>query len=318
MPALNELHVDQARAMVIAGIPDVPETQIGSVEDRIISGRDYPYDGSDLPCAKPASAGDIPIRIYHPTREQSHAIDKPPVLVYFHGGGWVLGNLDTHDEICRELCAGAGYIVVSVDYRLAPEHPFPAGLNDAYAALCWVSKHLSELGARQDHRALNIGGDSAGANFAAAVCMMADNQNAAYSPNIAFQLLSYPVTDGRMAMPSYEQNAEGYILSKAMMDWFWAHYCPDESQRHHPLASLLHVEELSGLPPALIMTAEYDPLRDEGEAYAQRLKEAGVKVQVERLDGLIHGFLSQIGYIPATRKGIELAVNALRSVQAPV
>jgi len=229
------------------------------------------------------------------------------VHVHFHGGGWVIGDLDTHDRDCREICVGADCIVVAVDYRLAPEHIFPAAPEDCYASLCWATANLDSLGASPGP--VSVGGDSAGGNLAAAVALMARDRN---GPAIAMQLLIYPVTDATMESVSYRDNADGYLLSRTMMSWFWDHYCPDLALRADPLASPITAEDLSGLPPALVMTAEFDPLRDEGEAYAERLIAAGVEVEVRRFDGLVHGFFSQAGMIEAAREGVDLAVKALR------
>jgi len=310
-PALNDLPVEDARALVVAGIPDLPDVPVGRVENRLINGTRYRYqsciEDDDLIAIAPAE--NLPIRIYYPLPNPADPQREPAVHVYFHGGGWLLGNLETHDEICRELCAGAGIIVVSVDYRLAPEHPFPAGLSDAFAAFSWVSENLVEIGARQDPKAVSVGGDSAGANLAAAVCMLVKNSRAL---PIWHQLLLYPVTDASMSSESYKRNGKGYILSKDMMGWFWKNYCPEPSLNYHSLVSILHALDVVGLPSATILTAEYDPLCDEGEFYAKHLSKAGVAVEFKCLRGMIHGFMSQIGYIPAAREGLRLAVNALK------
>lgn len=284
-PAIHEMAADEARAMYRAMKPDLPEIKVHSVEDRLV----------------PGPGGDIPVRIYRPSGNPS------PLHVHFHGGGWVIGDLETHDADCREICRGAECIVVAVDYRLAPEHCFPAALDDCYAVTCWAASNSAEIGARPGP--VSVGGDSAGGNLAAAVALMARDRAA---PEIALQLLIYPVTDAAMSSASYRENAEGYMLSQQMMAWFWDQYCPQAEQRNHPLASPLLATDLSGLPAALVMTAEFDPLRDEGEAYAARLAEAGVEVQVRRFDGLIHGFFSQAGIVEAAREGVELAVAALR------
>jgi acetyl esterase len=284
-PELYEMAIAESRAMYREMQPDLPEIVVHSVEDQMIDG----------------PAGEIAVRIYRPSAAAA------PVHVHFHGGGWVIGDLDTHDRDCREICVGAGCIVVAVDYRLAPEHIYPAAAEDCYAALCWVTANLNSLCALPG--AVSVGGDSAGGNLAAAVALMARDRN---GPAIAMQLLIYPVTDATMASASYRDNADGYLLSRAMMSWFWDNYCPDLALRADPLASPINAEDLSGLPPGLVMTAEFDPLRDEGEAYGQRLKAAGVDVEVRRFDGLVHGFFSQAGIIQAAREGVDLAVNALR------
>ncbi len=292
-PQLHELPLAQARAVMVDTLPELPEVKVGRVENSVI----------------PDAKSQVPVRIYYPI-DNAHAAQgtQPalPIHVFFHGGGWVLGNLETHDAICRELCAGADCIVIAADYRLAPEHPFPQGLEDCYTALCWTYDNAEKLGGRKD--AISIGGDSAGANLAAAVTIMARDRG---GPKIQFQLLAYPVTDGNMDTQSYQENAEGYLLTKDLMEWFWTQYCSDAEQRNDPLASILQTPDLSGLPKALVLTAQYDPLRDEGEAYAHRLMDAGVAVDLHQMDGLIHGFLSQAGYIKAARSGLTLAVKGL-------
>jgi acetyl esterase len=203
-------------------------------------------------------------------------------LVYFHGGGWVLGSVITAHGVCAALAHESRYTVVSVDYRLAPEHPFPAAVEDAWAATTWVHKHGAELGAPGP---LAVGGDSAGGNLAAVMALRARDRGLP----LAFQLLVYPVMDADLDTTSYPENAQGYWLTRAGMAWFWDQYLPD-GDRFHPDASPLRAEDVSGTPPALVITAEYDPLRDEGEAYARRLEEAGVPVTLSRYDGLIHAF----------------------------
>jgi acetyl esterase len=284
-PELYEMAITESRSMYREMQPDLPEIVVHSVEDRVIDG----------------PAGPIPVRIYRPSAAPA------PVHVHFHGGGWVIGDLDTHDRDCREICVGADCIVVAVDYRLAPEHIFPAAPEDCYAAFCWATANVHSLGALPGP--MSVGGDSAGGNLAAAVALMARDRN---GPAIAMQLLIYPVTDATMESASYRDNADGYLLSRTMMSWFWDHYCPDLALRADPLASPITAEDLSGLPPALVMTAEFDPLRDEGEAYAERLIAAGVEVEVRRFDGLVHGFFSQAGMIDAAREGVDLVLKALR------
>ncbi len=284
-PELYEMAIAESRSMYREMQPDLPEIVVHSVEDLMIDGPD----------------SSIPVRIYRPSAAPA------PVHLHFHGGGWVIGDLETHDRDCREICVGADCIVVAVDYRLAPEHIFPAAPEDCYAALCWAAANLDSLSALPG--AVSVGGDSAGGNLAAAVALMARDRS---GPAIAMQLLIYPVTDATMESGSYRDNANGYLLSRTMMSWFWDHYCPDLALRADPLASPITAEDLIGLPPALIMTAEFDPLRDEGEAYAERLIAAGVEVEVRRFDGLVHGFFSQAGVIEAAREGIDLAVKALR------
>jgi acetyl esterase len=250
----------------------------------------------------PGPAGEIPVRIYQP-----HGAGVKPVLLYFHGGGWVIGTLDSYDATCRELAQGAGCVVVSVDYRLAPEHRYPAAPEDCYAALKWVAANAASLGA--DANRLAVGGDSAGGNLSAVVSQMARDKG---GPAIRFQLLIYPVTDADFTRGSYASNAEGYLLTTASMHWFWDHYLPEKPKRADAYASPLRARDLSGLPPAWVCTAEFDPLRDEGEAYAKRLQEAGVTTQLTRFDGLIHGFISMGLVAPKAQAAIDEAVAALK------
>lgn len=227
--------------------------------------------------------GEIPIRIYTPMG------DGPfPLLVFFHGGGWVVCNLDTHDNVCRNLANAAGCVVVSVDYHLAPEYKFPAAPEDCYVATQWVAANASHLNG--DASRIAVGGDSAGGNLAAVVALMACDQG---GPPLVFQLLIYPVTDATGSSPSMIENADGYGLTQKDMLWFTNHYLNNEDEQRNPLVSPLLAPNLDGLPPALIITAEYDPLRDEAELYAQCLKDAGVPVTMTRYNGAIHGFVSR-------------------------
>jgi acetyl esterase len=285
-PAMTEVPPPAAREMYRAMQPPAPEIEVGAVEDRSVPGPD----------------GDVPIRVYRPAGDGPFGLH-----VFFHGGGWVIGDLDTHDADCRELCVGAGVVVVAVDYRLAPEHPFPAAPEDCYAATVWAAEHAGELGARPGP--ISVGGDSAGGNLAAVVSLLARDRG---GPEIALQLLVYPVTDAAMDTASFTENGDGYMLTAEGMHWFWDHYCT-EADRTDPRASPMRAPDLSGLPRALVMTAEYDPLRDEGEAFARRLQEAGVTAEAQRYDGLIHGFFSMGRMIPAARQGIEAACAALRA-----
>ena len=230
----------------------------------------------------PGPAGDTPVRIYSPA-------GKPiGILVFFHGGGWVVGDIASHDYVCRALTNAAGCMVVSVDYRLAPEHKFPAGPEDCYAATEWVSKNAASLGSDADHIA--VGGDSAGGNLAAVISLMARDRK---GPRIRHQMLIYPVTDAAMDTPSYKEfTADGFVLSKLDMEWFWGYYLANKRDGENPYASPSRASNLSNLPPAHIITASHDPLRDEGEAYAELLKKAGNRVKVKRYQGVVHGFFS--------------------------
>lgn len=228
----------------------------------------------------PGPGGDMPIRVYRPHNANGS------VLVYFHGGGWVLGNLQTHNGNCRNLAQHSGCTVVAVDYRLAPEHRFPAAADDAYAATAWVAANASELGV--DTARLAVGGESAGGNLAAVVCLMARDRGA---PAIRQQWLAYPVMDRSFDTPSYAENGAGLGLERASMEWFWNHYLGPGQDGSSVYASPLRAKSLSGLPPAIVLTCEYDPLRDEGNAYAERLSKEGVPVELRCVPGVNHAFL---------------------------
>jgi len=250
----------------------------------------------------PGPAGPIPVRVYRPSERADL-----PVLVYLHGGGWAICSLETHDVTCRQLANGADCVVVSVGYRLAPEHPFPAAPEDCYAALGWTARHAASLGA--DPQRLAIGGDSAGGNLSAVVSLMARDRS---GPRLCHQLLVYPVTDHAFDTDSYRENAEGPLLTRETMKGFWGHYLAREEDGRHPYASPLRAEDVSGLPPAHVITAEYDPLRDEGEAYARRLAAAGVPVVQRRYDGMIHGFFGFSDFIDLGREAVDDVARELR------
>ena len=254
----------------------------------------------------PGPGGDIPLRVYTPDGQPPF-----PMLVYFHGGGWVIGSIETHDSICRALTNAAGCVTVSVDYRLAPEHRFPAAVEDAYVATAWTAEHADSLGGDQDRIA--VAGDSAGGNLAAVVALMARDKG---GPALVSQVLVYPITDCRLDTASYEENANGYLLTKDGMAWFWGHYIEDEADRTSPLVSPLRADHLSNLPPALVITAEFDPLRDEGEAYAARLRDAGVAVDSIRYDGMVHGFFQMTAVLDEAKQAQEKVAATLRAAFA--
>jgi acetyl esterase len=262
-PKPFEQSVAEARAQMLARKRQ-PGPEMASEEDRVI----------------PGPGGEIPIRVYRP-REEIGA-----VLVYFHGGGWVLGNLNTHNNQCRNLAHHSGCVVIAVDYRVAPEHRFPAAAEDAYAATLWASENLSAFGAGPGR--LAVGGESAGGNLAAVVCLMARERG---RPNIRQQWLAYPVIDHAFDTASYHDNDAGYGLERASMQWFWNHYLGPEGDGANPFASPIRAQSLAGLPPAIVVTCEYDVLRDEGNAYAERLRREGVPVELRCVPGVNHAFL---------------------------
>ena len=238
--------------------------------------------------------------------------ENPPLVVFYHGGGWVIGTLETHDGTCRALANASGAAVLSVAYRLAPEAPFPAPLDDCYDALVWARDNAEKLGV--DGSRLAVAGDSAGGNLAAAVSIRARE---AGGPALRHQLLIYPVTDADFTVPSYIENGDGSaFLSLDMMRWFWQHYVGDLSQPLHTHAAVLRHEDLTGLPPATVITAQYDPLRDEGMAYAERLAAAGVPVEAEIAPGMIHGFFSMFEPIPDAMPFITRAGERLKEALA--
>lgn len=251
----------------------------------------------------PGPAGTIDARVVRPR----NAGAAPPVLIYYHGGGWVLGHVESHLREAHYYADKAGCVVVVPGYRLAPEARFPAAVDDCYAVLEWVSANNETLGI--DASRIAVGGDSAGGNLAAVVAQLARERG---GPRLTFQLLVYPVTDAYQDTESYRTKGDGYFLSKSMMAWFIDAYLNDPSERDDPRVSPVRAADLSGLPPAFVVTAEYDPLRDEGEAYAKSLRDAGVAVEYRRKAGQIHGFMSMAGAIDVGRRGLDAAAAALR------
>ncbi|WP_328917643.1 MULTISPECIES: alpha/beta hydrolase [unclassified Streptomyces] len=250
----------------------------------------------------PGPGGDLPVRIYRPSGER-----PLPALLYFFGGGWALGSIETSDALCRVLAEEVGCLVVTVGYRLAPEHPFPAAVDDCHAALRWVAAHAGELGADPDR--LAVGGDSAGGNLAAAVTLLA---RADGDIALAGQLLVYPNTDQRADDGSMRDNDDPWLFNHHSVAWYARHYLADPEDAADPLASPLRAKDLSGLPPALVITAEYDPLRDQGEEYARRLTEEGVPVELSRYPGMAHGFFAMAGAVDAARTANLHAARFLR------
>ena len=248
----------------------------------------------------PGPGGELQVRLYRP------AGDRPlPALLYFFGGGWVLGTIDTADGVSRSLANSSGALVVVAGYRLAPEHPFPAAIDDCYATLRWVAEHADEIGA--DPTRLAVGGDSAGGNLAAAVALVARDEGLA----LAGQILVYPNTDQLADDESMRTADDPFLFNRHSVAWYRRHYLSDPADAADPLASPLRAESLAGLPPALVITAEYDPLRDEGEAYARRLADDGVPVDLSRYSGMAHGFFTMVGTLAASRAAIAQAAAHL-------
>lgn len=291
-PPVHTVTPDEARLAFnfkpLAGPPE----DVASVRDRFI----------------PGPAGEMQVRVYTPGNGGSGGVgmDPLPVLVYFHGGGWVIGDIEAADVPCRRIANRARCVVVSLEYRRAPEHRFPAAADDAYASVQWLAQHGAELGV--DTRRIAIGGDSAGGNLAAVVALMA-KERGEFAP--CFQLLLYPVTNHAFDTDSYRDNGDGYLLTRDSMAWFWQHYLGD-ADGQHPHASPLLASDHGGLPPALVITAEYDPLRDEGEAYAHRLAAAGTPVELKRYDGAIHGFCWMPGVLQQGAQALDHAADALQ------
>jgi len=265
LPALNTLPVPEARASLAAAAALAPPPPaVGHAADREVPGPHAP----------------VRVRLYTP-----FGIGPFPLVVYFHGGGFVIGDLESHDAACRHLCLAASSVVLAVDYRLAPEHPFPAPIEDCLAVTRWAAEHAGEIGA--DPRRIAVAGDSAGGNLATLVAIGVRDEG---GPKLCAQLLNCPWVDTDMERPSYRENAEGYFLTLDLMRWFEGHYLTKPEQRQDSRVAPLRSKSLAGLPPAYVLTAQYDPLRDEGEAYADALAVAGVPVVKKRVSGMIHDF----------------------------
>ena len=281
-PPMHEGTAEQAReafrSLSVGARPPAAVVPVGSVDDIVL----------------PGPAGDLAARVYRPT------VETPvPTVLLFHGGGFVIGDLDTHDNMARSICRDCEAVVLSVDYRLAPEAPFPAAVEDALAATRWAADHLAELGGTET---LAVAGDSAGGNLAAVVAQQARD---AGGPEIAAQLLVYPATDVVGDYASRTDNGEGYFLDLPTMGWFIGQYAADPATHADPRLSPLRASSLAGLPPAVVVTAEYDPLRDEGEAYADALRAAGVKVESRRFAGMIHGFIDMGPHSAGAQQAVD-------------
>jgi acetyl esterase len=288
LPDLSELDAVKARDLTKAQRATLPPGPDALVEDREI----------------PGPSGPIAVRIFRPFGTDGKRL---PALMWFHGGGFVIGSVAESDADCRKLATEASAAVVSVEYRLAPEHPFPAAPEDCYAATAWVVEHAAELGI--DPGRIAVGGDSAGGNLAAVVALMARDRGA---PRIRFQLLVYPVADlVSLETKSHHENAEGYFLTRRTMLWFREHYVKNEADRKNPYVSPVHAD-LRWLPPALVITAQFDPLRDEGEQLADRLERAGTVVTRRRYDGMIHGFFSMNAFLDDGKRAVAECAAAIK------
>jgi acetyl esterase len=289
VPALRDLSLNDARTMgaAFAQATAAPPEPVAHVEDRELD----------------SAAGPLWARVYTPVGDAT----PRPVVAFFHGGGWVIMGIETHDGICRRLANASGAIVVSVDYRLAPEHRFPAALDDCFAATAWLAEHAADLGG--DPARLAVVGDSAGGNLAAAVALRARVDG----PPLAAQVLAYPACDAAPDTASYRENGEGYMLTAKDMAWFWDCYLGPDGDPADPFASPLRAASFTGVAPALVLTAEYDPLRDEGEAYARRLDGFDVPVTLHRFDGMLHGFLGMEALVSEANQAMARVAEFLRS-----
>jgi acetyl esterase len=284
------------------GIPPFDQMAPEQCREVTSSLADPSITGPEMADVRDTTIEDVPVRVYVPHGATG---GDAAVLVWFHGGGWVIGSVANSDVTARELADGAGVVVVSVDYRLAPEHKFPAAVDDCGAVTRWILDHGAELGV--DPGRVAVGGDSAGGNLAAIVAHELRGR-------LGYQLLIYPAVDATMSSASIEENADGYLLTKDWMQWFYGHYLDGtDSRRTDARLSPLYAEDWSGLPAAFVLTAEFDPLRDEGEAYAQKLRAAGVDVWTTRYDGQIHGFFGMGAFLPAAELAMDEATTSLRA-----
>ncbi|MEZ6049262.1 MAG: alpha/beta hydrolase [Planctomycetaceae bacterium] len=289
LPPLAEMSLDRLRGMVLpsAGTPE-PVAHIDNLEI-------------------PVSNGQIKIRIYYPKLKELQS--SPAAIVYFHGGGWVTGYLDAYDHLCCAVSNRSECIMVSVEYRCAPEHPFPVPLDDCYAATSMVASMMKwwDIPAEK----LMVMGDSAGGNLAAAVCLKARQEG---GPQIGYQFLIYPITDYNLQTVSYRENATGYMLTRDSMAWFWEQYVPEELDRLDPLVSPLRADDLENLPPAYLLTCEYDPLLDEGIAYGRKLQEQGVPVRFDHCPGMIHGFFRKTDLFDLSLQKVQEIADLIREM----
>jgi acetyl esterase len=287
-PQLWEMPLQEGRELyrMIARMTDPTDVSIGKIENTWFTGPE----------------GEVGVRIYTPVAAGSASL---PGLVYFHGGGFVIGDLDTHDGLCRQLANASGCRVVSVNYRLAPEHPFPAAVEDACAAVKWLDQYANDFGV--DANRIAVGGDSAGGNLAAVVAQIARKSG----PRIAYQLLIYPTTQAKADTESARKNGEGYFLERRSMDWFYDQYAGNADPADARLSPLL-AGDLSGLPPAYVVVAGFDPLYDEGVAYAKKMREAGAEVELVNYPDMIHGFFNMTAIVDTAREAVQAAGRALK------
>lgn len=304
-------HAAKLLALIASsGLPTVeeqapPQARESSRQRRAFSQPEPCVVGSVTEHQAPGPGGPVPVRAYRPAA--ALATDVLPALMYFHGGGWVIGDRDSYDVLCRDLCQRSGCAVFSVDYRLAPEHPFPAAIDDALAAVRWLVAQAGSLAV--DPARIAVGGDSAGGNIAAVLCLALRGDP---SVRLALQVLIYPATDQNFGTVSYRENASGFLLTAASMHYFRGHYLPDPATWQDWRASPLLATDHTGLPPALVLTAGFDPLRDEGLAYADKLAAAGNRVEYSCFSRQIHAFITMGKVIPEADAAIDLCAGALR------
>ncbi|MCF2533584.1 alpha/beta hydrolase [Yinghuangia soli] len=289
LPVISRETVAAVRERVTAAAARQPRPDVHAVEDR----------------TAPGPAGDVPVRIYRPLDASGL-----PVLVFAHGGGWSICGIETHDGLCREIANRSGCVVVSVEYRLAPEHVFPAAAEDFYAAAAWVAENARDFGG--DPGRVAVGGDSAGANLAAVAALMGRDRG---GPRFAFQLLAYPGLDALSERPSTVENGSAPMLDRETSQSMWRAYAGDADLRN-PYLSPLHADDLTGLPPGIVVTAQYDMGRDDAHAYAEAVGKAGGAVEVLEVQGAVHGFLSYYAQVPAASAALDHALSALRAAVA--
>jgi acetyl esterase/lipase len=288
-------------------VPASAAREVFAAMMQLVGPKDVPI-GKVQNLTMPGPGGEIALRSYAPVAAKGEPL---PTLVFFHGGGYVIGNLETHDGLCRMLANESGARVIAVDYRMAPEHKFPAAVEDAYAAVNWIEDNAASLGV--DANRIAVGGDSAGGGLAAVVSQMAKEKG---DPKIVFQMLLFPVTQIGNETTSMREFGEGYFLEAETLKWFFKHYLPDDADRSDPRISPLVAKDVAGLPPAYVMLGGYDPLHDEGQAYADKLRAAGVKVTVADYPDLVHDFIYLQAVLPQAPEAVKGAAAALKGALA--